>query len=165
MRERHVVNVDGEEYEIFDLPPRKALSVLTRITKIALEPIGNFVSSMEGDALLDTQIDPQMLGKALAALSQRLDEEPVIKTVDEVFEYVHKKTKKGGFIQVNIDTDFSGRIGHMLKVLYKALEVNYSDFLGESGGLLGAAVSKMKGRSRQTSTGESGESSQSAGLR
>jgi hypothetical protein len=136
--------IDDRLYEIFFLPPKKSLSVLYKIIKMGGEPLGiagDIMASFQWgeiksiSSLLDLKLPPGLIQHAVSSLINRLDEDAIMSIVDDVMQYVHVKTEHDrGTRQIQFELDFSGRIGHLFKVLFAALEVNYADFLGGNGG-------------------------------
>jgi hypothetical protein len=155
---KKVHEIDKTSYEIWHLPPRKALKVLATVIQVVGEPMGTLAAQAapDGKSVLDQELNPEIIGRAIKAFAEKLHQVDVADTVEEVLSYVYIKGAKGGFIQSDMDRDFTGKIGHMLRVFAKALEVNFSDFFGESGGFVGI-VRRLDGSQSRTSTGESGE--------
>jgi hypothetical protein len=132
MRETLKKDIDGEKFEFLMMPPKVALRILTRLIKIAGEPLGialAFVTTGEG---LDKEVDPSVVGKSARALIERLDEDEVMNTVIQLCDYALMNGKK-----ITFDVDFTGRMGLMFKVIAGVLEANYADFFGDVGGLAG----------------------------
>lgn len=157
MRESQKKQIDDSEYEFFALPPADALKVLTRLSKLVLEPMGMLGDALSGGngadkkkddsivGLLDRKLPPDTFAKAIRAFVGRLDEDEVLATVKIVLAkcYVQGPDDKGTR-PIKLDSDFSGRVGHLLKVVAGALEYNFSDFFPASGGGLGGLLDKMK---------------------
>ena len=77
--------IDGEDYIITQFGATKSMKVLTRLTKIVGEPIGKVAGGIEpGKSVLDQNLDGQMIGAAIKALADNLDEDVVITTVKEL---------------------------------------------------------------------------------
>lgn len=124
MRKTENLNIDGHDVEIYQLPVPISLKVLTRLSKILAKPVGSALSGDEikDKNILDKSID---LGSILGNLGDRLDEEIVISTIEMILPYMTIDRKP---IKTLESFDEYG-IMFLLKVAYKALEVNYSDFL------------------------------------
>jgi len=150
--ENNTREIDGMTAEVFLLPPTHALKVLTRLTKIVGEPLGLAAGALLGDkpaeprgdaeappaSALQKDIPDAVIGKVLAAFTDRLDEAVVLDTLKLVMASVHIKTAEdAGTRTLNIDQDFRGRTLTMLKVFAFALEVNFSDFFAGAGGSAG----------------------------
>lgn len=148
--------IDGLKVEVFLLPPKQALKVLTRLSKIVGEPLGLAAGALLGGQkgaeteavpLSAREVQVDVLGKAVAALTDRLDEQVVLDTVETLLGSVHVKTADdNGTRPVRMEHDFKGKTLTMLKVVAFALEVNFSDFFGASGvsgGLLAKARAVM----------------------
>jgi hypothetical protein len=137
--------IDGHNYEFYQLGAVKSLKILTRILKIIGEPIGLITGEATVKDFLKTELNSDILGKALKALTDKLDEELVVNTIKELLEPVLCDGKR-----IQFDLHFQGRIGHLLKVVKAALEVNYKDFFGVSQSLLEGLAIKAHTQSTQT---------------
>ena len=138
MREPIEKTIDGEQYTFYQLPPKKSLKLMTRLVRI----IGAPISAALGD-LPDGQVNLEMilesdlnLGAIVGALCDRLDENEVEAIVDALLSQVIHAGQ--GEVSKKFDVLFAGRLPHLFKVLGAALEVEYGDFLAESGGLFAA---------------------------
>lgn len=149
--ETHVI--DGKKYEFMLIPPLEALRIITRIIKRILPPLGGAFS---GSNIMDiaNAIDGDINIQAMTiSIAQNLDENEVEETVKQLMDYVMIDGRK-----INFSVDFAGTLMHMMAVIAKAIEVNYSDFLD---GLKGRLATIIKNASSQKanirSTGSSGE--------
>lgn len=123
--------VDSHTYSFSKYGAKESLKVLTRLTRIIGEPlaIGMAAASgkKSGKSLLDTEIDPDIIGKAVRALVDRLDE-------DEVMGLIEKLTSVGVLCdgkKINFDVHYNGKLPHLFKVLWAAIEVQYGNFFDE----------------------------------
>ena len=112
------VMVDGKKYSVTQFSASKGMKLLTRLVKILGEPMASFFSNPDAEQEIAFQA-------ALAALSDKLDEDVVLNTVKELIDSL---SDAEGSIQ--FDTYFAGQFGHLFKVLGKILEVQYGDFFG-----------------------------------
>jgi hypothetical protein len=104
--------------------------------KIIGEPMAIGVGALQGPgSLLDKNVDGGVLGKAVRALSEKLDEDNVIALVKE---FVGEGACVCDGAKVNFNTHYEGKLGHMFKVLKTALEVQYGDFFVDLKGSLGS---------------------------
>lgn len=133
--------IDNEAYVVGIMPPTQALRILTRLTKLCGESLVQFIATIDTKdpkkSLLDANISPQVLSDALRGLIGRLDEELVVSLFQELCDVVLYKGQK-----VNFETHFMGRLGHMFKVSFKVLRVQFADFFGALPGLGAYAASK-----------------------
>lgn len=148
--------VDGEEYTFTQFGATKSMKVLTRLSKIVGEPIGKVAGGIEpGKSMLDQDLDGQLIGAAIKALTDNLDEDVVVNTVKELCSCV---LYKGGTLDKTFDIHFQGRLGHLFKVVGAVLEVQYGDFLGALGDI--AALTQAGTRQASPmSNGSSGDQS------
>lgn len=165
MKKSEQKDIDGDVYEFFPMPPKVALRVLTRLSKLVLEPLGMFGDAIKGDqggnsgaeksdgeravGMLDKKSPPDVFAKAAKVLVERLDEDEVTSTIETVLSAttVHvQRVSEGdkGTRPLRFDLDFAGRPGHLLKVFVAGLEVQFGDFFGASGGGLGALVARAR---------------------
>lgn len=154
--------------EVFMLPPKQAMKVLTRLTKVVGQPLGALASGLMGEkpgenakGLADRDLPPDIIERALVAFTDRLEEDMVTETIDIMFSVVHIQSGDDvGTRPIRMDTDFRGKTLLMLKVFAAALEVNFADFFsagGGSGGLLAKARAAMATKlGTPTSTSGSG---------
>lgn len=134
-RDLQTRTIDGELYEFYQLSPRIAVKILTRLLKVVGSPVGEALGRSTGsESLLDLELKGDVMGNIVKALTERLDEDMVLNTIEELLQPVMCKGIKVG---PQFETHFAGRISHLMKVVWAALEVNYSDFFGEGFGLEG----------------------------
>lgn len=144
MREPVKKVIDGEQYTFCQLPPKKSLKLLTRILKIIGAPIGAAIGTWDGagpaedvENILDREID---LGAVVRQLCDRLDENDVEYIVDMLLSQVLHAGK--GEVSKVFDEHFGGRLTHLFKVIFAALEVEYADFFdGKFGDILRDIIS------------------------
>jgi hypothetical protein len=119
--------IDNEKYIFYMLKPRISLSLLTKLIKIIGPGIGKaFPSSIKAKDILETDID---IGSLFHELSNKIDEKEVQEIIDILFSQVMHSGEGELLKGMAYDNLFSGRIKHLLKVVLKALEVQYNDFL------------------------------------
>lgn len=73
------------------------------------------------------------LALAVRALTEKLDEEVVLQTVKEILETTCEGSTSA---QMDFESRFSGRMGHLFSVMIETLKFQYADFLDGTGGLL-----------------------------
>lgn len=143
--------VDGRTYAFEQLNTTTALKVLAKLTKIIGEPLMIGLGSLPkkeqprpltaagvpaplpepvkkkslGDFDL-TELKTDVLGRAVAALTDRLDETEVVALVRQL---TSEKVLCDN-APVVFDSHFRGQTAHLFKVLMAALEAQYGDFLG-----------------------------------
>lgn len=123
--------LDGHQYTIGQWPVQKSLRMFTRLTKLLGEPIAAFVmgaqaSPGETKSFMDKDLSSDTIAKAVHTLAERLDEELVVRTFEEITSEILCDGKP-----VVFNVHFMGRIGHLFKVSIAVLRVQYSDFLDE----------------------------------
>ena len=137
MRELASKTIDGKKYEFEQFGAKHSLRIMARLTKIMGEPLAMAIGALSNKekgasakSILDRQIDGDILGKAVKALVERLDEDTVIDLMEEL---TAKSTLCDGK-KIDFNAHYTGDIGHLFKVAYAALEVQYGNFFG---GLIG----------------------------
>jgi hypothetical protein len=134
--------IDGRRFEFFPMPAPRSIKVLTRLIKIIGEPAGVLASDYSDQkpkSIMEYQLDESMISKAIGALTERLDEDIVLDTIHEIIRPVFVDGRR-----ILFEQDFDGRIGHLFKVLFAALEANYSDFFDGSIGGLGSLLQRVQ---------------------
>jgi hypothetical protein len=117
--------IDGHTYEFERFGAKKSLRTFAKITKLIGEPVLMAISSAKGKNILKSEIDPEILGKAIAAFTMRLDSDETMELIEELTarENVMCDGKK-----ISFDSHYADREDHMMKVLATALEVQYRNF-------------------------------------
>lgn len=137
MREPKRTTIDDVQYNVTPMSPIAASKLLTRLLKIVGEPIGKLASLKKEEGakgLLDSNIDGDLIGEALSALTEKLDENEIESILKRVIspDYVTFSTDGDSWKKlVSIDGHFSqyGGMAGMFKLARFVLETNYSDFL------------------------------------
>lgn len=160
MRQFIPFEVDNVQYQMLHLPVSKSVKVLTRLTKIVSDPLGKALSAIKSEdpekSIIDQELDMDLLGNAITALADRLDEGMVWNTILELLSTVEKINDHGGYTKINPEIDFQGQPGHLMKVVGKSITINYSDFLDSVlGGL--DAIKLVTRPKAEPSTGSSGD--------
>jgi len=158
MRSGTIKMIEDKEYEIWHVMPEEAMSIITKLSKVILEPIGQALGKQDIKDVLpsralmaldtdneDEDSDSKLdFANAFKSLADRLDESEIKGIMLTMFKYVHIKTDSGRFIPVDINRDFRGRIMHMGRVFIASLEVNFADFLSDTGGRIGSVIKKFQ---------------------
>lgn len=121
-------DVDGFEYEFSQFGAKRSLRTLIRLSKVLGKPLSLLLGSMNGSGkLLDKSLDMDMIGLALNALTENMDSAEVISLIEEL-------TSGDACLcdgkKIIFDSHYEGRLDHLFKVLYAALEVQYGNFFG-----------------------------------
>ena len=126
-------NINGKVFEFWTLPPKEALRILTKLSKIIVPGFAKGIGNVSNDKLLDTQID---LGSMAGTIVNNLDENEMLYIIEQLLLYT-KITKDGGLKNCNLETDFQGKLGLLVNVIKESIEVNYKDFFTEAVGIIG----------------------------
>lgn len=129
--------IDGEAYTFAYLPPRIALSLLSKIIKLIGPSIGAIANDADDGEIDEKEIN---VGEAARLLCDRLDENEIMSMINTLLSQVTHEGK--GDVIKSFDVIFTGRIRHLFSVVKKSLEVQYADFFDGKGvveGLKGLA--------------------------
>ncbi len=123
--------IDSKTYEFQQFNTTQSLKMLSRLAKICGEPLALAIGAASGDgkqekSMLDRNLDPELLSRAVKALCERLDENVVVDIVKELTAtYAMCDGKK-----ILFDNHYEGDLRHLFQVLSAALEVQYGNFFG-----------------------------------
>ena len=119
------LDIGDRTYCITLFAPTRALKLLARLTRLLGEPMAVMAAADQGTKALE------LLPKATRALMERLgDEDEVVGLVKDLLNCVSRDRKP-----ITFDLEFQGRLGDMMKLLSKVVEVQFQDFytaLGQS---------------------------------
>ena len=145
MKEMIEKDIDGEQYSFYQLGAIKSHNLLLKIGKIVGPALGALQDVEEEESILDAKID---LTAILEGIFDKADEKTLEGIIVTLCSQITHNGENGTgplkSIEI-IDLHFKGRLPSMYKVLYTALEAQYSDFLG-GGGILGKLKAKSKKR-------------------
>jgi|GEM_PF-1079357 len=141
MRFEEQFEIDGENYKVKHFSATRGTKIFARLVKFAGDPIAKFLSAGKAIKENDDAAANAVLGHAISALSARIDENEVETLIKDILDSVQVIEAKSGKLRgvgaEYFDVHFQGRIGHMFKVVGKAVAFQYSDFLGDLAGLQG----------------------------
>ncbi len=130
-RQSRTEEIDGVTFTVQQMPAKRALLMLHKITKAIAPALGK---SLEGASLGDfklADLELKNLGDAAQLLFQNFSESDLEQLNSQLLEtatVVHEG-KELPLMRV-FDEVMAGKIGTVLKLLKLALEVNYGDFTG-----------------------------------
>jgi hypothetical protein len=113
------IDVDGVQYKFQYMPPSKAFDLSARLGKLVMEPI-----TMMAPAAGDDKKLVEMLPLAVKLLKSNLHEKEIWGIILELVRYVYIDGNK----MIDVDREFCGRMGHLLKVVGIAVEFQCKDF-------------------------------------
>lgn len=115
----HRVDVDGTVYDIMLFAPTRALKLQIRLARIIGAPMAEMVKvSMGADV-------GNILPQAVSLLMQKMDDtDEVVSLIKELMACVTKEKK-----MLDFDTEFRGRLGTMVLLLKKVIEIQFEDFM------------------------------------
>lgn len=173
----HETEIAGRHWIINTLAASHGLKVLTWIGSIIGEGVGHVAGGVgavptpkvDGDAepesapssLLDIEIGPDALAKAIGAVLQRLSDERTVPMIKTLLATLHSGPVGGAAKRIDFDVDFAGDYATLFLVVKWALGVNFSSFFVENPALQSIAkqaAGLSKKKQKATSTGVSGES-------
>lgn len=113
------IDVDGVQYKFQYMPPSKAFDLSARLGKLVMEPLSTMAAAGGDDKkLLDT------LPLAVKVLKMNLHEKEIWGIILELMRYVFIDGNK----LLDVDRDFCGKMGHLMKVVGIAVEFQCKDF-------------------------------------
>lgn len=123
--------IGGETYTITLFSPTRAVKLATKLSKLVLEPLSVMAGASGNKNNPDQNKVVELLPQAIRSLTQRLDEDEVLDLIRELMTSVSKNKK-----QIQFDLEFTGRLGDMVKLVYKIIEVQFEDFIIALGEML-----------------------------
>lgn len=143
------VNIDDKKYEFEKWGGEEAVDATLDLFGILGVPAGQAVSSFFSSdgpmkAGLDSEMNPEIIGKIIEKLSDRVGSNKAI--CKELIKKLssHKVSCDGK--KIGFDQHYRDSLGHLMKVVRAGIEVQFSSFFGESsgsGGFLQGAVALM----------------------
>mgnify|MGYP001323083618 CR=1 FL=1 len=124
---QRTVFIDGETYKIMTFGPTRGLKLAARLAKFIGEPLAAMAAAAESE-----QKALEVLPLAVKALVNNLDEDRVIDLIKELTTCLVVNNK-----QINFESYFQGKLGHLMKVIGVIIEVQFSDFWSGLAGLVG----------------------------
>lgn len=140
-------DIEGKLYEFEQFGAKKSLATLIRLMKLVGKPLALMFGSIKsGEKLLDMDMKSEMISAALAALTENMDSSEVISLMEELCATKCLCDGK----KINFDSHFEGKLPHLFKVLWAALEVQYGNFFDAIGGLQGLSSKPTTTQAAQT---------------
>lgn len=127
--------IGAQSYEIRPMQTSEQARILIRLTKMLAPVLGTAVGN---GSLQEAMSNPNMNWEGAAkALAGALDEEQMVLTLNQLFD--KRYVSLGTGMPIDFESHFSGEMGHMMAVVGKVLEVNYSDFFVALRGIMGVS--------------------------
>jgi hypothetical protein len=120
MRQAHEREIDGNIWTVQQFPATEGLKVLSRVAKLCGGPLGQAVGALTSG--LDSELNMALLGKAVSALAERLDEDDVVTLCKRMLRDTRVDGKE---VLPQFDLLFQARYLTLFRVLGFVLEVNY----------------------------------------
>lgn len=117
-------SLDGDSYVITLFPADQGLKVLTKLIKLVGEPIMEMSKANQ-----DKEKVYEYLTSAIRLLSARMDDENVVSLCRQLSSCVIKEGDGSMSLDKKFNTHFSGRIGHLFKLMVEVVNFNFADFL------------------------------------
>lgn len=167
MRQANSRTIGQYTYDVRQLPATPAYLMLLDLAKMVTPSAAAGVASIVGSGgiakAVDAELDGGFLMAAVEGLVDRLDNDKVQSIIQQLA--AHTAVVAGDkYVELSpqFEVHFAGRLGDMFRWLAFALEVNFSDFLPGLKARAKAALQvamATKEQSRNTSSGQSGDSS------
>ena len=140
-------SIKGREYQIYYMPPKKAIKILSRLLKIVGKGISGALSTANTETTTEKFFDQEInIGGLVEGLIERLDENSVLSLIDELLVHVEIDNGEGNFRKINFEQDFHRKLADLFLVLKEVIVINYADFFGEASATAkaGAGTKKKK---------------------
>lgn len=132
MRETQEVTIDGENYIVGEFPATQGLSILYKLLNLAGTGLGDMVKASEKGKDQEISVFADVAGKIISNMNEKDVKNLAFKLVEQVQHTGDEDGNEGkGNCRKIFDYHFQGRLMHLMKVLAKSMEVNFSDFLEE----------------------------------
>ena len=124
MRHNHEREIDGINWTVNEFPATEGLKMLTALTRLVGGPLTQILGALAagGDGVLDAKLDLALLGKAVAQLTDQLDEEHVLALAKRLLRETRADGKE---VLPQFDLLFQARYLTLFKLLGFVVEVNY----------------------------------------
>lgn len=129
------IDVDGVQYKFQYMPPSKAFDLSARLGKLVMEPLGVMATSAGDEDKLS-----QVLPVAMKMLKTNLNEKEIWAMILELMRYIYVDGNK----MIDVDREFCGRMGHMMKIVGIAIEFQCKDFFDAVVQAIAGLIEKAK---------------------
>lgn len=120
--------INGKQVKVTKFPMRRGWKLIRRLSKTVMPAIGIVAGSMRN--FDDPEIDGDGLYKAILHLVTELNNDDTDTLTDDLLELTWVEGKE---VAKHFDTVFDGDYNLFIKTLMFVIDVNWSNFLGESG--------------------------------
>lgn len=155
------ITLDGKSYTLSPFMTTQGVMIFTELTMALGEPIIQLALQAKAGGLsdmIDRDLPPETISALMGGLAQRLT--PA--AVDSLFKRILSQTMVGNTsmpVVSDYDTRFMGSYMHLMKLVWRTVQYQFSDFADGLGGLLAAArAKKAQLNSLRGAAGPSGES-------
>lgn len=124
-RHKHTTTIEGLEFAVIEFPATEGLRLLTTLTKLLAGPVAAALEALPPGGLarlLDQEMNFSLVGKAVGALSDRLDEDQVDELVKRLLACTYLDGKE---VRPQFDVLFQGRYTTLFKLVWYVLRVNF----------------------------------------
>ncbi len=125
MIEPHKKMIDGFEIQLSPLPALQGARVLHRLGKCVTPVIGSAMGLIRGEKVDISSLDISSLGGAFTSFFQTCTEADLMYFIDQLLSTAIVDNQR---LKDVVDVKFQARLFTLFKVLFYAVEINYSDF-------------------------------------
>ena len=127
-------NIDGLEYRFSQMGAEQATELLMEISSSVGETVGLLVGPLTSflrpgkadlNSKLDEPFDPELFAKAARAFFNSTDKKKVVRVLKE---FIGDNACTCDNKKINFNVHYQGKLGHMFKVFFAALEAQYGNF-------------------------------------
>lgn len=159
------ITIDGAEYLIGRIPPRRSLGLQNRLIRVAGPGIVALISSVKpgpnGKVSLD-ELDMQAIASALQGLLAQLtpaEQDAIMEELFTTVQVIHEG--RAAPVLSVFDVHFADRMPAVYKLMWAALEENFGGFFGPlaAAAVRAAQALRSRGSSATPRSGPPGASS------
>lgn len=130
--------IDNTEYAFYMLNTETSVKTFQALLSLVSSPLGVSVNTAMKVAFTEGTVADAFkgdvdIGQVITLLCDGLAKPEAFPIIQTFLSVTHIKTKEGNYRVVDMNTDFHGKLFHLMKVVSKSLEVNYQDFLDAKG--------------------------------
>lgn len=125
MKMQEEKEVDGVRYQMNHYSASKGIRLLAKLLRVAGKPVSLVMAGG-----VDAEVKPEVIASAVEALAFSMEPKDFEDLCKELIEgtFIYDEGKMRSIV---FEKDFSGRLGHLFKVLFQILKFQFQDFLGE----------------------------------
>lgn len=140
-RKEEIFELDGSTYKTIQYPGREGTKIFSMLGKI----IGPSLGALMGSGVTSTlngKVNSDAMEKAFSLLFSNIPENQADQFFDKILSCT-KVIKDGTATEINFDLEFTGRIGHLIKLAIRIVRFNFDNVFQDLVGMLPKVASPM----------------------